>query len=505
MMVTSVLLEKEKARTSLYSGWICSLLRRFCGFPVLLGVLIAGGVFLVIPKTTVDPDIGWHLRNAQYQLQHHTFLRQDVYSFTTPGKPWMDHEWLAEIPFYLGWKWFGSRGIFSVTYALIVAILLGVYWLAWGQSGNPKSAFLVALLAILLASVSFGPRTLLFGWLFLILELGILYGYQRGRDLLWALPLLFLVWVNTHGSWIIGLVLFILFTLSGCLDARWGLIEADGWSVQQRRRLIGVIACSTVALFANPYGWRLVAYPFDLAFKQRLNIANVVEWRTLDFHSPRGKIVLAILMLGIVLQLVRWKSWKLHEAMFLLVGIYAGFTYSRFLFLTAILVLPFLTRDIEPWLPPYRPESDKRWLNLVIIGLCIAGICFKYPGRRQLLHVEADQCPLAAGNYLNSLHPAGNLLNDYLWGGYLIWRFPQARVFIDSRVDVFEYNGVFKDYLDIIHLRNSLGLLDKYRIRYVLFEEGTPLSYLLEHTPGWKIDYQDKTAILFERNAPAIR
>jgi hypothetical protein len=64
---------------------------------------------------------------------------------------------------------------------------------------------------------------------------------------------------------------------------------------------------------------------------------------------------------------------------------------------------------------------------------------------------------------------------------------------------VFERNGVYKDYLDPNHLRGSLKVLDKYSIRYILFEKQSALSYLLEHTPGWKIDYQDSIAILFER------
>lgn len=75
-------------------------------------------------------------------------------------------------------------------------------------------------------------------------------------------------------------------------------------------------------------------------------------------------------------------------------------------------------------------------------------------------------------------------------------------MFVDSRVDIFERNGVFLDYLNAQKLRGSLAILDKYSIRYVLFERKAALSYLLEHTPGWKIDYQDPTTILFERIGP---
>jgi len=39
-----------------------------------------------------DPDIWWHLRNAQTLLTTHHFIRQDTYSFTTFGQSWINPE-----------------------------------------------------------------------------------------------------------------------------------------------------------------------------------------------------------------------------------------------------------------------------------------------------------------------------------------------------------------------------------------------------------------------------
>lgn len=476
--------------------------RKLFGFPVLLTVLFALVVFLAVPKRIADPDIGWHLRNAQVQLQTHAFLHQDLYSFTTRGKPWMDHEWLAEIPFYLAWRVFGPRGIFLVTVVAIEIILLGIFGLAYLESSSIKAAFVVGFAALFLASVSFGPRTLLFGWIFLVLELSLLAEFRRGRDFLWALPVVFLLWVNAHGSWIIGLVILAVVALSGCVEGAWGSIEATRWTPLQTRKLAWVSLLSTLALFANPYGWRLVLYPFDLAFHQKLNIASVDEWRSLDFHSPRGKIVLAIMAGAVLLQLVRRRKWRLHEVFFLLIGTYAALTYSRFLFLAAILIVPLLANDLAPAMP-YRADRDKPWLNApIMLGVLIA-IALLFPTDRQLTEHSSRVYPSeAARSYLRNFHPHGNVFNDYLWGGYMEWNVRQIPVFIDSRVDVFERNGVLGDYLHAIRIKDSLQILDKYSIRYVLFENRRPLTYLLRHTPGWKVDYEDKTAVLFERIQP---
>jgi hypothetical protein len=90
-------------------------------------------------------------------------------------------------------------------------------------------------------------------------------------------------------------------------------------------------------------------------------------------------------------------------------------------------------------------------------------------------------------------------LNFYLWGGYLNWRDPSVKVFLDSRVDIFEYSGVLKDYLDLLALNQPEPILDKYNARYVLFPPGEPLTYVLEHDPRWRVLYRDKISVLLER------
>ena len=69
-----------------------------------------------------------------------------------------------------------------------------------------------------------------------------------------------------------------------------------------------------------------------------------------------------------------------------------------------------------------------------------------------------------------------------------------------ARVDIFEYSGIFADYLDIMGLKNSLQLLRKHNIRYVLFAREKPLTYLLRNSADWKVIYQDKVTVLFERS-----
>src|SRR5215831_6562640 len=134
---------------------------------------------------------------------------------------------------------------------------------------------------------------------------------------------------------------------------------------------------------------------------------------------------------------------------------------------------------------------------------CCSGLHILIPPQRTLENSLAETYPAQIVSYLQSHPPNGNVLNAYLWGGYFIWHNRDLKVFVDSRVDIYEYSGVFADYLDLAGLKNPEQILDKYQIRYVLFPPDEPLHYLLEHDPAWKIDYRDEVCTLFERTEPS--
>ena len=468
------------------------------GFPVLLGVLLASTTYFFATRSIADPDIWWHLRNAESLVRTGAIMSRDTYSFTAAGAPWMNHEWLAELPFYFGWHWLGIRGLYFVLLGCVETILIGIYYLSYRTSGNIKAAFLASWVAVILATVSFGPRTLLFGWIYLVVELLIFGEFRKGKDITWLLPILFLLWVNSHGSWIIGLVFFFVFIASGLFKGQWGRLEAIPWTRSEVSRLGLVFLLSLAALFVNPYGYHLVLYPFDLAFRQTLNINHITEWRSLDFHSIRGKIVFLLLASTIVLALARKRRWRLDEVLFLLIGFYSALTYTRFLFLAAIVLTPILANELG-FLPPYRPELDRPVINAVLVASLLALCVWRFPSPEFLMADTVAAYPVKALPYLQKFHPEGRVFNDFLWGGYLIWNTRQIPVFADSRVDIFEYSGAFGDYLDAMGIKATEEVLDKYHIRYVLYSAQTPLSYLLQHDRGWGVRYQDETTILFER------
>jgi hypothetical protein len=486
---------------------------------VLTLVLIGVQFFYSMYKPDMnDPDIWWHMRNAQYLFQHHQLPRFDMYSFTVAGHPWINHEWLSEMPYYLAYWAFGLVGLKSLTFFILDAIFLLLLYLSYQASGNFKASITACCYSTLLATVSFGPRTILFGYVYMVVLLIILQRFrQRGDAPLWVIPLLFCLWINTHGSWSLGLILFFLIFAAGLVGGTWGRVDSVRWTSAQRRKLILTGLASVAALFVNPFRWRLVYYPFDLAFRQKLNIAHVAEWVSVDFHNFRGKMALGLVVILLVGALVRNRRWNLGEVLVLLFGIYCGFTYIRFLFLLGIVAAPVLASMLD-FFPRYRPLEDTRRVNVAAILLLLAAMAFFWPREARVRRSVEETYPAGVLPYLQAHPPQGNVLNFYLWGGYLGWNDPEVKVFIDSRVDIFEYAGVLKDYLDLLGTDNLQkrpdALLDKYKIQYVLFplnDSANPLhvagelAYVLEHDPHWKILYKDKVCELLERQDPAAR
>ncbi|RXH54333.1 hypothetical protein GRAN_4629 [Granulicella sibirica] len=469
---------------------------------VLLSSTLMAVVFFFVPRSIADPDIWWHLRNAQILSSTHRFIGTDLYSYTAFGAPWINHEWLGELPFYFGWLHGREHGLYLITVLAVELLIMGIFLLAYRRSRNLKSSLLGALIAAALSTVSFGPRTVLFGWILLVVELLLLDFSRDWPFLLWMFPTLFLVWVNTHGTWMIGMVLFALYVMAESPRISGGHLHSNGLAKGWLRQLLCSFALSFAALFVNPYGWRLVAYPINLAVRQKLNIANVEEWRSLDLLSLRGGTLLLCLALLALSQLYRPRTWRPHEVVYLLIGTYAALTHSRFLVLFSILVIPLFARSISLSRgddSPVKTPSSLTGAALLFLLCCLVVGRLKDPP--ELGSKGEAAYPSSSLAFLHGQQIHGRILNEYLWGGYIIWNARSIPVFIDSRVDIFEYNGTFKDYLDIIRIKNTVSLLNKYNIEYVFFEKDTPLVYLLEHTGRWKADFDDGNVVLLERIA----
>jgi hypothetical protein len=472
-------------------------------FPAMLGTLLVGAAFIAGRMFAVDPDLWWHIKVGQDILATHHWPTSDLYSFTVAGQPWVAYEWLGEILWAVVYRMGGVKALDAFLIVLSSIVILALYYFSTLRSGNWKAGFLATGIMFTLANASFTLRPQMLGYLFLVLTLIALERYRQGKQrAVWFLPVVFLVWVNTHGSFIIGLGAIFLYWAAGLKAFRWGGLEAQSWSAAERVRLELVLLFCLAVLWLTPYGTQLAVYPIDLAFAQPLNVANVLEWQPMPFNQLGGKIFLGLLLIFICLQVLLRFEWRVEEFALFLFGLLSACLHVRFLLLFVPFFTPLLAVIFARWLPRYDRSKEHYTLNAILMAVVIAAMVRYFPSQHDLEQKVAKHYPAEALRYLSE-HPApGPTYNTYGFGGYLV--LAGQKTFIDGRADVFERGGVFGDYLHISLMKpGAPRVLQGYGVRSCLLESGEPLTVLLAAMPEWKRVYVDSTSEVFVRQNPA--
>ncbi|MCZ6514783.1 MAG: hypothetical protein O6850_02850 [Acidobacteria bacterium] len=482
-----------------------AILRRVFSFPVFLGALLVVGIFFGARTSIKDPDTWWHLKVGEQVLREGTLPTGDPYSFTVPGNHWIAYEWLGEVAMAGVERLGGLPALIGLLMALSGTLMVLIYYYSYLRSGNVKAAFVASALMLPAAAVSFNLRPQLFGYIIFLLTLISLEKFRQGqKKTLWLLPALFLLWGNIHGSFVFGMFALGLYWVAGWKEFRWGGLQAEPWSDGQRRHLGLVFLLSLVALTVTPYGTAVAAYPLEMAFFQPLNINNIQEWQPLNISFLAGKICLGFLLFFLLIQVLSHQMrYRVEELGLLLFSVYASWQHIRFVIIFALIFTPFLAALLARWFSAYRAEKDPHWLNAALMGVIVTlGMVF-FPSSSELKGEVAKKFPARAVEYLRQNPAPGPVLNEYGWGGYLIWSLsPEHKVFIDGRADIYEYGGVLGDYLQIMSLHgDTLILLRKYNIRACLISNEAPLGTLLAALPEWGKAYSDDMSVLYVRRA----
>lgn len=472
-----------------------------------MGALLVGGVFVALRDFDVDPDVWWHIKVGETILQTHRLPVADPYSFTVPGAPWIAYEWLGDVLLGVTARWGGLRALDLLFLLAGSAILLALYAYATLRSGNSKAGVAASAVLLFFATASFGLRPQMLSYLFLILTLIALELFRRGKPrALWFLPFIFLLWVNSHGLFLVGLGMMGVYWASGLAEFRLGGIEARRWTSAERVRLELVFLLSLVALTVTPYGTELAVYPFDLALNQPLVTKVILEWKPMSFGMLGGKVFLAMLLGLLLAQVVLRLTWRLEELVLFLFGVTMTCLHIRFLILFVPFVVPVLSTLLARWVPPYDRSKDKYALNALLMVLIAAALAWYFPSRQDLERKTAGHFPVQAVEYLRRHAVPGPMFNTSEFGGYLIGTLgPAHKVFIDGRADIYQRGGVLADYLHIALTKpGALAVLDGYHVQSCLINQNTALVTLLAATGQWQAIYQDGMSVIFVRRGARL-
>lgn len=476
--------------------------RAVFSFPVVLGILLVVVTVLTIRGRFSDPDLWWHLKTGEIIWNTHSIPRVDSFSFTTNNHAYTPHEWLSQLTIYTAYHFGGYGGLMLWFCVLASLLILTAYALCAIYSGNAKVAFLGGLIAWLFSTVAFGIRPQLIGYLLLVCELLIVH-LGRRRDPRWflALPPLFALWVNCHGSFFLGLMVLASVVFCSLLDVHVGLLVSQRWDKRRRKILTLAFALSIPALFLNPIGLKQVTYPLDTLLNQTVQMNAVSEWQPPRFDDPRGLALFAVAGLILFVPLLRRVELAIQELLFLALGFGLAVRHERMLIVFGILAAPILCRLLADCWDRYEPDRDPPIANAVLIAISLFGVVLAFPNQSQLKEQVDKNNPVKAVEFLNRSGLSGNMLNEYIYGGYLIWAAPQRKVFVDGRGDVFEWTGVLQEYGKWFTLQaDPKTVFDKYHINLCLLSRDAPMSRVLPLLPGWTKVYSDEMSVIFTKS-----
>ena len=478
------------------------ILQRLFSFPAAMGALLVGAVFSSSRYFRVDPDLWWHIKVGSSILATRRWPSTDIYSFTVSGQPWLAYEWLGDVLSAAVYSVAGLQGLEALLIILGSAVILALYAFTSIRSANPKAGFVASAILFCLADLSFSLRPQMLGYFFLILTLIILERFRQGTpSVLWFLPPLMLVWVNSHGSWIMEPVIVLVYWLCGLRDFRSDGVEVRRWTAEERLQLSSVFLLSLIAIPINPYGARMAVTPFEVAFSLPQTSRYIQEFQSMPFNIGAGEIFLALLLATFLAQVMLRLKWRLEDLVLFLCGTAMACLHVRFVLVFVPFFAPILVVVLARWIPNYDRSKDKFLLNAVLIVTLTVALFHYFPSRGDVEQKVAREFPVDAVAYLEQHQVPGPMFNNYGFGGYLVWsRGPKYKVFIDGRSDVYERGGLLEDYIHISRLQpGALQILQAYGVRSCLLLRDEPLATTLSVSPAWKRIYQDDLSALFVR------
>jgi hypothetical protein len=485
----------------------------------------ADGIFLIlllgIPLgwspaiLNTDGDAARHLRVGGTILDRGGLFYTDLFSHTMAGQPFVPYEWLSEVLFAGAHRIGGLPAVVALT-ALVLAASYGLLALFLQRRGvDPLLAFAVTSLAALAGAFHWLARPHVFTILGTIALLMLLE--RSGKGTPWLVAVLFVFWTNLHGGFLFGLTLIGFYLIGDALEVLLGPDRAGG---RERLRTHGLaLAAALLGACVNPSGPGLFAHVVGYLGKSYL-VDNTNEYRSPDFHLFFGKVFL-VLLVGLIGGLALSRRRPSWHAMIVLLGTLAFALHSaRNIPLFTLTAVPLVTLHLDPeWRALRLPGLLGRlragfaagaeavtagpWSAigaLILLVLAAGGFGGVWP--KAATRFDPMVFPVEAVQRARDAGLEGRMYNSFIWGGYILFAWPEQRVFIDGQTD-FYGERLTRTYSDIMRLapgwRDRLAEKD---IDLVIVSPRAPLAGGLTREPGWSTWHRDSTAVIFLRSAP---
>jgi hypothetical protein len=460
-----------------------------------------------------DGDLPRHLLVGKLIRTTHEIHRTDIFSYRTTGFPSIPHEWLAQVILSIFYDMLGVGGVVFFTALIVTSTWAIIYYDALRRSESLLTALLFTGLGISASLIHILPRPHLFSYIFTVLWILVLEQIRKDRPQhWWILPILMLAWVNLHGMFVLGIVIWAIYLVGDLFEN-----PSKAWftSATTKSMLMGGIL-ALLATLISPTGikiWEAIASLGGNAYIK----SRIPEYQSANFQIAETWPFILILLLCIMS--FSRSAYKTSWTHAFLVTAFAGVALysSRMLPLFAIVAVPITARAFSAWIkqdfpksPVWTTESNIATINHSSNGLIwvIAVVLAVSVLFRSNIPIDTGNqgnnfsdkfFPVQAVTWLESNPQSGHVFNEFDWGGYMLLKlWPAYQIFMDGHTHIYG-EKLTREYEQVITVgSNWETVFDKYQITWAIVRTDSAIVNALE-SMGWKTLYQDPTAVILSK------
>ncbi|HRE11677.1 MAG TPA: hypothetical protein PK605_00685 [Ignavibacteria bacterium] len=499
------------------------------------------GIFLVLVfmaasyKISGDDDIFWHLATGRYIVEHKVVPDKDVFGHITSGSEWIPFEWGWDVMTYGLYNIGGLNAILLFRSLAFCFIFFVLYMLL--RKFKINSFLSIAVLFVLLVAIMdrFSARPHILTYIFFVLLLYILLSYkyidrQGFTRKLYFIPVIFLLWANSHMGVLAGGLILFVFTVTETIiylkPGKFSSGEIKTLNKTELRNLWIISAASALMLLVNPHGFSTYVYAYDHTQMKMLESVN--EWQSP--FSPKmdfGFIITLYKVFMFAGIFILYYAYKKKDLLFAL--IYLSFViYSvraiRFTVDYEIIIAVFVIISLSYTLSLIRSTDFRKLYNgnvlKGILAIFFVYIVSQIPSNAIYEKIQyyriygwginTDFMPEQLFNFKKENNITGTPYNHFGTGGYLVWNFPGEKNYIDSR----NLNDEIHNEYDAIMVMQP-GFekkLEERGVDYVIYldpdliRRPNDLKRLVTNyfstNKKWKLVFWDDKSMLFVKDVP---
>jgi hypothetical protein len=451
-----------------------------------------------------DPDTYWHITVGQRIWQTGSLPRVDEFSHTFYGNPWIANEWVMDLLMFAVYNLGGWRALVLLT-ACTIAATYALLYLVLSRELRLSVAVGAATVAYVLSIPHFLARPHVFAFpLVIIWFTGLVRAVETKTSPKPILLAVMVLWANIHGSFTLGLGFAGALAPEAVFDSepKLRLRTAIRWAI--------FLTAALGAACATPYGYQPILLTFNL-FSGHGALETTAEWQpmfvhTLSTHAPPiiPIIVLALLFLALYYG-IKVPFWRLLQILAL---IFEMLSHVRLVPLFSIITPILLAGPLSRQFPLLSLKADIETNRSVFYTLSRASQTCLYPLSFLLvvgiaafgsfgpsLTPSSAITPVGAVDYMSREKFKGNVYNEFVFGGYLIFR--GIKTFIDGRTAMLFPDDFIAD-LNLYRKPNAFfPLLEKYDVGVALVKPMSIEADELSSSSLWTKVYSDGVSSLY--------